>query len=286
MSVLLSASASVASAAVFGGENISKLPSPTHARLHPSICIFGDSHATQAQGQHQARATQYLSSDFLVSVATQANSYQATATAAEPASNIAQRSEARYYDTNPLQSKVDAQGIAALTPVEKKTYTYTSLIVPVIQSTVTLSNKAEREYWKQVSKENLPIRRLDKAHDWGKDKSGRDISTYTIDEFEARKLKQAQLAALTLLHRRFLAKRARDGAATSSEDVEQEKTRRKEMATLKKDLYGEIAGSLANEPEWDDVVPIPHDEPEDALARIAYPDEYAEGRALASKLSN
>ena len=49
------------------------------------------------------------------------------------------------------------------------------------------------------------------------------------------------------------------------------------MAALKLDLYGEIAGTIAGNPEWDDVIPIPHSEPDDALARIAYPDDYAEG---------
>ena len=51
------------------------------------------------------------------------------------------------------------------------------------------------------------------------------------------------------------------------------------MSALKRDLYGEIAGSLANDPQWDDVIPIPHSEPADALAKIAYPDDYAEGRS-------
>lgn len=51
------------------------------------------------------------------------------------------------------------------------------------------------------------------------------------------------------------------------------------MATLNRELYGEIAGTLASDPEWDDVIPIAHDEPEDAVARIAYPDDYAEGRS-------
>lgn len=50
------------------------------------------------------------------------------------------------------------------------------------------------------------------------------------------------------------------------------------MANLKRDLYGEFTGSLAKDPLWDDVIPIPQDEPEGALAQIAYPDDYAEGR--------
>lgn len=48
------------------------------------------------------------------------------------------------------------------------------------------------------------------------------------------------------------------------------------MAALRRDLYGEQTGTLAKDPLWDDVIPIPQDEPEGALARIAYPDSYAE----------
>ncbi len=51
------------------------------------------------------------------------------------------------------------------------------------------------------------------------------------------------------------------------------------MAALKRELYGEIVGSLAGDPEWDDVIPIANEEPEGALAQIAYPDDYAEGRS-------
>jgi len=61
------------------------------------------------------------------------------------------------------------------------------------------------------------------------------------------------------------------------------------MATLKRELYGEITGPLANDPEWDDVIPISQNEPEDALAKIAYPDDYAEGKwadAMHEKVSD
>jgi len=87
---------------------------------------------------------------------------------------------------------------------------------------------------------------------------------------------------LDILHRQFLSRRQTslaNGVQLSEQDILDEKTRRKEMSALKRDLYGEIAGSLANDPQWDDVIPIPHSEPADALAKIAYPDDYAEGRS-------
>lgn len=49
------------------------------------------------------------------------------------------------------------------------------------------------------------------------------------------------------------------------------------MATLKSELYGETMGPYATNPSWDDVVPIPVNDPEGALAAIAYPEDYAEG---------
>lgn len=83
------------------------------------------------------------------------------------------------------------------------------------------------------------------------------------------------------MHRQFLTKRElalRNEEDLTSEEIEIEKSRRQTMANLKRDLYGEITGSLAKDPEWDDVIPIPQDEPEGALAQIAYPDDYAEGK--------
>lgn len=87
---------------------------------------------------------------------------------------------------------------------------------------------------------------------------------------------------LRIQHRQFLTKRdlaAKDqGAAELSiDEFEEEKGRRKKMAALQRDLYGTITGSLANDPEWDDVIPIPQNQIEGELAEIAYPDDYAEG---------
>ncbi|KAH6987929.1 hypothetical protein BKA56DRAFT_577940 [Ilyonectria sp. MPI-CAGE-AT-0026] len=193
---------------------------------------------------------------------------------------VSLRSEQRFFRTNPCEKRRQDVGISGLTPAEKKTYTYTHLILPVANRHVPLSNKAEREFWKHVTKEGLPIRRLSPNYSWGKDRSGRDIGTYSPDELEQRTLKHARLTALQIQHRQFLSKRElatkKHGAEVSSEDIEEEKKRRQTMAALKRDLYGEITGTLAKDPEWDDVIPIPQDEPEGALAQIAYPDDYAE----------
>jgi protein farnesyltransferase/geranylgeranyltransferase type-1 subunit alpha len=39
-------------------------------------------------------------------------------------------------------------------------------------------------------------------------------------------------------------------------------------------------GKYEGNPVWDDVVPIPQDDGEGALAQIAYTDEYAEGMSI------
>lgn len=139
-----------------------------------------------------------------------------------------------------------------------------------------------------MGKENLPPRSLRPGYAWGADKGGRDVGECTPEQFEARRRKQDRLCALSVAHQRFLARRelaakgARDrkgdAYAVTDEDVEREKTRRAEMAGLRKDLYGDRTGAYAADPEWDDVVPIPAEEPAGALAAIAYPDDYAEGR--------
>lgn len=197
-----------------------------------------------------------------------------------PPKTVSERSQQRFFHTNPCEKRRQEVGFSALSPAEKKTYAHTHLILPVSKNQVTISNKTEREYWKHVTKEGLPIRHLPRNYAWGTDRSGRDIGTYSPQELEQRSLKQAHLSVLQIQHRQFLTKR--DLAATDSgdkvtrEDIEEENGRRRKMAALKKDLYGTITGSLANDPEWDDVIPIPQNEFEGALAQIAYPDDYAE----------
>jgi protein farnesyltransferase/geranylgeranyltransferase type-1 subunit alpha len=66
----------------------------------------------------------------------------------------------------------------------------------------------------------------------------------------------------------------------TEQEVIEETSRRLQMAALRTELYGGGVGKdgkLATDPEWDDVVPVVLEEPEGALAAIAYPAEYAEG---------
>ncbi|POR38105.1 Protein farnesyltransferase/geranylgeranyltransferase type-1 subunit alpha [Tolypocladium paradoxum] len=200
--------------------------------------------------------------------------------APEPAAQtVDERTRQRFYQTNPVEKRFEEVGFPGLTPAEKKTYIHSRLLLPVAGHKVPLSSKTEREVWRQVTKEGLPIRRLRKDYSWGKDRIGRDFGSYKLEDFEQRSLKQARLTALDILHRSFIAKRdlaRRNAVDVAPEDIEDERKRRKDMAVLKRELYGEITGPLANDPDWDDVIPIPQNEPDDALAKIAYPDDYAE----------
>jgi protein farnesyltransferase/geranylgeranyltransferase type-1 subunit alpha len=162
-----------------------------------------------------------------------------------------------------------------------KFYSHTNLIKPVSQGKISLSVKAEREFWKFVNKEKLPNRHVRDGYDWGTDKNGKEIASYTIAEHNERKLKQARYRALSLFSRQFVHLRdqaRRDGTELTEAQFDEERERRKQMAAMKKDLYGELTGKLAQDPVYDDIIPIPVEEPENALARIAYPDFYAEGR--------
>jgi protein farnesyltransferase/geranylgeranyltransferase type-1 subunit alpha len=141
----------------------------------------------------------------------------------------------------------------------------------------------------------LPVRSLaplpPKSDTWGTDKTGRDIGSYSPAQFDERTEKRAHLTSLLVASNAFRALRDRadrgvpdplTGEVTIllDADVEAEHCRRKEMAALRSELYGERAsppaGTYASDPEWDDVTPIALEEPEGALAAIAYPDDYAE----------
>lgn len=177
-----------------------------------------------------------------------------------------------------------------MTPADRQAYLNQDYLKP--GAAKTLSNKAQKELWKQVNEANLPLRRLPRPRDnqWGQDKNGRGLGDYPIQEYEEHTAKKTKLVLLLDESWVFKNKRAKadngdlyiEGDTVkpficTDEDVEAEKARRQEMAELRQDLYGVKLDTYALDPEWDDVVPIPQIEPDKALAAIAYPDDYAEG---------
>ncbi|KAI0104870.1 putative geranylgeranyltransferase type I alpha subunit [Nemania sp. FL0031] len=194
----------------------------------------------------------------------------------------------RYRSTNPLRKIVEEQGFAKLSPADKRTYLNLELVRTPGQVD-KLSKKGQRELWKHLSDANIPLRGTPRPRDdqWGHDKNGRDIGDYTLEEYSAYEQKKSRISELHLESTFFKVNRERADSKTRNEatgeiytitedDIAAEKARRQEMASLRNELYGVKTSSYARDPAWDDVVPIPQEEPEGALSAIAYADDYAE----------
>ena len=126
---------------------------------------------------------------------------------------------------------------------------------------------------------------------WGRDRFGADLGDYTPEQFSKRSERALQLAALEVQRSAFAEKRERErgrwvdpktkaAVAVTPDEIEEERLRRGEIARLRMELYGERAGTYGSDPAWDDVVPMPVEDGERALAAIAYPEDYAEGSSM------
>lgn len=132
----------------------------------------------------------------------------------------------------------------------------------------------------------LPLRAARVARGRGR---GEDEDEETVAELDRRVGAKVRLLCLAVESRRFKDLRRRGlekvgaGTVVTDTEVQAEKRRRGEMAALRRELYGGgvgVAGKLASDPEWDDVVPVVLQEPEKALAAITYPQDYAEGESI------
>lgn len=184
-----------------------------------------------------------------------------------------------------------AVGISGLTPAERAVY-LASHYVRKGRAAQLLGSKAQKEVWRTANESSLPLRALEPGeHDWGWDKFGRPLGEYSLEEWEERQRKSARLTSLEALRgifeekRDWAQRRAAEGghenapaAALTDEDVEEERERRQEIAQLRMELYGTRTDPFALDPAWDDITPLPQEDPEGALAAIAYPEHYAEGR--------
>ena len=201
-----------------------------------------------------------------------------------------------YYQTNPIAKRIEEVGISGLSPAERQTWANVQLLPKVATRKTVLPTKAEREYWKQLGRENVPARGLrDKNYSWGKDRASRDVGEYTLEEFAARRKKESRVSVLSLESEKFRARKELEKAGlcdrkgqkvvVSDEETAQERKRREEIAGLRKELYGTKMGKYLMDPVWDDVTPLPADEPDRALASIAYPEDYVEGERIKPILS-
>jgi hypothetical protein len=138
------------------------------------------------------------------------------------------------------------------------------------------TEQQQKEFWKLVKEQRVP-QPLPKPRDLGKDSRGRDIGSYTPEEYRAYRKREEQLARFRRESERFASeKRSQAELGEESPGATAERNRRKVIAGLR----GKAMGRYEGNPQWDDVVPIPQEEGEGALAQIAYTDEYAEGTLL------
>lgn len=168
----------------------------------------------------------------------------------------------------------DKKGFNNLTAAEKLAYANFLLLDSGVWQ--RWSEGQQKEFWSQLQKQNIPIPKP-KPYDLGKDRRGREIGSYTPAEYEEYERKQTQLRWLYRKSDRWR-EIHHEGAEffqhiETEEDIEVERKRRKEIGQLR----GKAMGKYEEDPVWDDVVPIPQDDGEGALAQIAYSDEYAEG---------
>ncbi|KAI1259367.1 hypothetical protein F5Y18DRAFT_420757 [Xylariaceae sp. FL1019] len=197
----------------------------------------------------------------------------------------------RWAEADPIGKIVHEEGSDALSPNDRKTY-HALLSARTPGFLDRLSKKSHREVWKQLNDANVTLLRVPPPTDkpWGLDANGRDLGNYTTQEFAQYSNEKARLALLRIESDSF--RRRRHSARTklrnpetgkrytiTPQDIEAEKTRREEMASIRQKHTGARTFSYVNDPAWDDVVPVPQEEPEGALAAIAYPDDYAEAMA-------
>jgi protein farnesyltransferase/geranylgeranyltransferase type-1 subunit alpha len=139
----------------------------------------------------------------------------------------------------------------------------------------TFTEPQQREFWKLVADQGVP-QPLPKPRDLGKDSRGRDIGSYTPEEYRAYQKRGEELARFRRESEKFTRESGREKGLVEEPRLTEERNRRKVIGGLR----GKAMGRYEGNPEWDDVVPIPQDDGEGALAQIAYTDEYAEGWSL------
>lgn len=128
----------------------------------------------------------------------------------------------------------------------------------------------QKEFWNCIKVRNLPIP-IARPRDLGKDSRGRDLSQFSPTEFYNYIRKERQVGILRTESRCF-----REQPIKKEADIETERNRRKLLNMLK----GNKTFKYEDDPNWDDVIPIPQEDSEKALAAITYTDEYSEGRAF------
>lgn len=187
---------------------------------------------------------------------------------------IAAKLEAEYLASRPYQVLKDTKGLSSLTPGEQAAYANYRFLESGVWK--TWSNAAQKEFLRIVEQQKIP-QPLPKPGPFGKDWKGRDIGTYTLEEYSVYLQSQKDFQKLrreSAWFRERWSSLSNTEREEDSAELENERNRRKFLGQLRRKKMGKYEG----DPVWDDVVPIPQDDGEGALAQIAYTEEYAEGK--------
>ncbi|RDL41328.1 uncharacterized protein BP5553_01307 [Venustampulla echinocandica] len=189
---------------------------------------------------------------------------------------ISAKLQAEYLASRPYQVLKDTKGLSNLSASEKAAYANYRFLETGVWKTWGAAQ--QKEFLKTVETQKIPTP-LPLPRDLGRDNKGREIASYTPEGFAQFRKKERQLSGLRRESARFRERREKArrkqkgrGIEDSEGEIEDERNRRKFIGVLQ----GKKMGIYEGDPRWDDVVPIPQDDGEGALAAIAYSDEYAE----------
>ena len=163
---------------------------------------------------------------------------------------IAEQQHAVYLSSIPYIVAFETKGLAALTTNEKQGYAYTQFLLN--RTWTTWSATQQNEFWALIDKLKIPIP-LPKPRDLGKDFLGRDIGSYTPQEYKLWKEREDKLALLRLQSRAFREKESRiwegeraekshlegegyltdESETLTEEEIQTERARRREIAQLR-----------------------------------------------------
>ncbi|RKF59023.1 Protein farnesyltransferase/geranylgeranyltransferase type-1 subunit alpha [Erysiphe neolycopersici] len=175
-------------------------------------------------------------------------------------STIATQLEALHIESIPSRSS----SIKELTSNHKINHILSSIIET---GNWRLWNETQqKEFWNSIEVRDLPIP-ITRLRDLGKDSRGRDLCQFSPTEFYIYIRKERQVGILRTESKRF-----REQLFKEEADIEMERNRRKLINMLK----GKKIRTYEDDPNWDDVIPIPQEDSERALAAITYTDEYSE----------
>lgn len=194
-------------------------------------------------------------------------------TTAQTDPTIAAKLEAEYLSSRQFLTLAETKGVSALSGNERTAYASSKFLETGIWR--SWADKEQKEFWKQCEQLKVPTP-LSKPQDLGRDSRGREIGSYSVLEYKEYLKVQQDVQGLRRKSEGF--KQRREEGRDIEGEVEDERSRRKLIGGLS----GKKMGIYEGDPEWDDVVPIPQDDGENALAAIAYTDEYAEGMTLHS----